>query len=242
MGDCAEMERTRALVGRYLELRAAQRRLNEQMLETLSRRALEETAKRLGLFAKDRIALEHEEDVAVLYDAALHDHAVSGVTAVARAFARTDVPRTRDESLVLRGMLDAYPTLLEVNEPIAGLGAAVVDVLADRELDLADRELSERGARGDHLVARVFTVEGITMTTGAAMLLDHRAAQLVAEAPPMPARGRHSRYRAAVATNLYRLALSGGDDGEQLFLVMAMRGGGAANDQSGRAIAARSRR
>ena len=95
------------------------------MIETLSRRAIEESAKRLGLFANGRLALEYDEDVAVLYDAAIYDHSVAGVSAAQRQFARTDVVRTRDESLVLRAMLDAYPTLLEVIEPMAGYGAVV---------------------------------------------------------------------------------------------------------------------
>jgi hypothetical protein len=235
------MEGTQAAVDRYLELRATQRRLNDQLIETLSRRAIEESAKRLGLFANGRLALEYDEDVAVLYDAAIYDHSVAGVSAVSRLFARTDVVRTRDESLVLRAMLDAYPTLLEVVEPISGYGAVVFDVLADREEELADIELSESGEPGDHLVARLLTVDDVTMTTGAAMLLDTRAAQMIAQAPPLPASGRHPRYRAVVATNLYRLALSDGEDASELFVAMAMRGGGAANDQMGVARAVRSR-
>lgn len=117
---------------RYPQLRATQRALNEKIVATLPRRAIEETARRLGLWSQGRLLLDYEEDVGVLYDAAIYDYSASGVNAVSRYAARRDAQRSTDETLLLRAMSNAYVTVVELVESIAGVGARVYDVLADR--------------------------------------------------------------------------------------------------------------
>lgn len=87
-----------------------------------------------------------------------------------------------------------------------------------------DVGLSQGASVKTFLVARLLEVEDLVMTTGAALVLDPLVAALVVDAPPLFDMARAPRYRAAIATNLYRLALADAEEAKRLVVAMSMNG------------------
>ena len=184
------------------------RSLNEAIADTLPKRAVEEAAKRLGVWSQGGFDVDSEEDLVVVLDAAVHDYAVAGTNAVARYAARRDATRPADATIVLDAMRDAYPALLEIVERVEGVGVRAYDVLADREELIVDPGLAKHAEEGTYFVTRLLSFEGMTTTTGAASGLVSSIAAIIAEAPPLPRFTQHAKYRSGIMTHLYRLALA----------------------------------
>lgn len=58
----------------YVRLRKTRRSLNDRIVKTLSKMALEETAKHLGLFATGAVVADSEADLDRLMDSAIYDY------------------------------------------------------------------------------------------------------------------------------------------------------------------------
>jgi hypothetical protein len=211
-------------IDRYQQLRAAQRTLNLSITETLSRRAIEETAKKLGLWKNGRPAVSDERELDLLNDAAVHDYAIAGVSAVARYAARKDLKLTPDEARLLRGMTDAHPTVIAVRETTPDLGAKVHDVLRDEELFLTDLALASSGAADASVVVRLMRVDGIVMTAGPGRAIDDNVGKLLAAVGKLPDSAWTARWRGAIGTNLYRIALADEDGARAVITSMMTHG------------------
>jgi len=195
-------------IDRYRQLREAQKALNVAITKTLSRRAIEETAKKLGLWRQGRPAVGDQLELEMLNDSAIYDYAISGVSAVARYAARPELRLEGDEKRMLRAMKDAYPTVLVVLETTPELGAKVHDVLRDQELFLTDLGIANTGEADAFVVARLMHVDGLVMTAGAGRAIDDNAGKLIAAAGKLPESAWTPRWRGSIGTNLYRLALA----------------------------------
>lgn len=197
----------------YALARAAHRKVNAAMLPTLSQRAIQETASRLGFRSRGSLDL-YEEELPLLYDGAFFDYLAGGVNAVERFAARKPYPSDSVHERVLEAMTRADMTVLEVDEIVPGVGAHVFDVLFQRDLFLADRLLSEHGHEDLIVAARVLDLGKFVMTTGAAIAFDAELAKFFdffyADAP-LPT-GRSTAERAKHARELIHYARTDPED------------------------------
>lgn len=191
---------------RYRHLRAIQRSLVQQMLKTLSKRAIDETARRLGFRMKGRVILDEHGELDVCLDSAVYDYLVDGQNAVGR-FAARHKPEG-DERAVLVAMLDSCPTVIEIQERLPGRGARVLDVLAAVDRIVSDDGLSTTAEPGLCLVARLLEIDGIVMTSGAPGWVPPAVADMLRLASPLEPKRWSRSQRAVVGSLLCRLTLT----------------------------------
>jgi len=195
----------------YQELRAVQRALNGEITKTLSRKAIEETARRLGLWEAGRIIFE-DEDVQLLNDSAIYDYFPSGKNAVERYAARGLYASGAKEHVVLEAMTKARVTLVELGARVPGAGVQARDLLFGGELLLADIGLSQTADEGIVLVTRLVDFPSFSMTTGIAQVFEPGLAALVARSfrdtmlRGVAASALDSRTRSRIGWLLFHLA------------------------------------
>jgi hypothetical protein len=175
----------------YLRLRETQRELNRALVKTLSKKAIEESARRLHLLERGTIAAEDESAMDLVMDTAIYDYYPSGgKNAVGRFAAQRRVEG--DEAIVLEAMCRAEFTLIELADPVEGVGMRAHDLIADEHFLLADVALSHAGAPGVVLATRILRFDSFGMTTGAHLVFDPELASLVTPSLHVFA-GRHKR-------------------------------------------------
>ena len=170
------------ILARYKQLRAVQRAVNGVLTKTLSRKAIEETARRVGLWEGGRIVFDDEREVDVLNDAAIYDYFPSGKkNAVERHASQDPYEPGSDERLVLEAMGVARVTLVELGTIVRDVGVLANDIVFGGDLLLADVGLSETAQQGMVLVTRLLEFEAFSMTTGVARDFDPELAVVVAK-------------------------------------------------------------
>jgi hypothetical protein len=163
------MTRHADLLARYTHLRRIGRELNNRLVGALSRSAIGEAGKKLGVLRGNALALDTEDELAVLMDFALHDVRRHRATAVERYLAERPPDTDADELPLLRAKRQARYSLFVVESADPGLGVHVRDLVRDESQFLVDVGLSQTAAVGMVLAARVMAPEGIGMTTGTAL-------------------------------------------------------------------------
>lgn len=200
------------VLAEYQEVRAVQRALNGDITKTLSRKALQETARRLGLCEAGRIVFEDEEEVQVLNDSAIYDYFPSGKNAVERYAARGLYEPSTKEHVVLEAMTKAHVTLVELGALVPGVGVQALDLLFGGDFLLADIGLSQTAEEGMILATRLLDFPSFSMTTGIAQACEARRAALVARSfgdtmlRGVAAAALDSRTRSRIGWRLFHLA------------------------------------
>jgi hypothetical protein len=163
----------------YTRLRETQRALNLTLTNALSKKAILESAERLGLVRRGRVIADSQLDLDLVMDTAVYDYYPSGnENAVARYAGRHEL--TGDAKTVLDAMLRARFTLVELGERVKGVGVQARDVVFAESFFLADVALSRTGVPGLVLATRLLSFESFRMTTGAYRLFDADLASLAA--------------------------------------------------------------
>ena len=170
------------ILARYLEIRAVQRALNSALTKTLSRKAVQETARNLGLsWGRGRIMFDDAREADILIDAALYDYFPGGGKSAVERYAVRD-ELGADQRLVIDAMCRARVTLVELRAVVPGVGVMASDLVFGHEFLLADQGLAKTADEGVVLVARLLEFPTFTMSTGAASLFEPGLADIVASA------------------------------------------------------------
>lgn len=156
------------LLPRYKHLRRVGLELNNRLVETVSRSALDEGGKKLGVLKRNVLTLDTEDEIAVVMDYCLHDVRRHGLNAVERYLNESPPAAGSDEWVLLRALRQARYSVFVVESAEPGVGVHVRDLLRDETLFLVDVGLGTTAA-GMVLAGRVMAPEGIGMTTGAAL-------------------------------------------------------------------------
>ncbi|HEY8272873.1 MAG TPA: hypothetical protein VIG33_18410 [Pseudobdellovibrionaceae bacterium] len=153
----------------YKEIRALGRRLNQRLVRLLSRRNIEESGKRLGVFRHGTLALDTEDEITMVMDFGIHDLRHDGKNAVDRLLSSPESELSSEELAYLTSLSKAFYSLFLAQENKPGIGVRVLDLVTEKERFIFDIGFSETARKGAILATRIFTHEGITMTTGAAL-------------------------------------------------------------------------
>lgn len=209
------LDEARSFVPTYQRLREVQRRLNETLFSTVSPKGVKESARAIDIWRDGGIVFDHQDDVGVLADFAIHDYRASGKNAVER-FVGSRAPALDDEDVatVIRGMLAARYTLVGVTEVLDGAGVQVLDLLYGTRMVLIDVSLGEIATPRTVLAARLLPMGGWCMTSGATLPVDAELARLfvVGLGDVSTLLKSEAHRRAQIARMVIRLALADPDD------------------------------
>jgi hypothetical protein len=159
------------MVGRYKQLRQIGLSLNMQLTKILSKSEIHEGGRKLGILKNETLVLENEDEIAILMDFCLHDVRRYGINAIDRFLAQSPPPLDSDTMLILQGKREARYSLFMVEATEPGIGVRVRDLLYEEDVFITDVGFSTSAEIGLVMAFRLMTVDGINMTTGAALPL-----------------------------------------------------------------------
>ena len=132
------------LVDRYREYRRIVWKLNNEVLpEYLSRPTLDTAGKKLGMLRRNAVVMDHEDELGLWMDYAIHDVWERGGNAVSRYRANVPPDPRSDRYTVVKAMSESFYTLVRVVEVLRKVGVRVFDLWADREYLLIDMGFSQ---------------------------------------------------------------------------------------------------
>jgi hypothetical protein len=164
----------------YQRIRPTKFRLNNILAQTLSKSALNESGRRLGILKGGVLVFGSEDELAVLMDYAIYNCPVNGRNAVQQYFEKTPPRPQSEEMAVLKALLEARYTLFEVSEAVPGVGLVVKDLRTGDAHFLCDINLGSTATIQMVLATRVVAMEGFVMTGGAALPVTPAAMKRIA--------------------------------------------------------------
>lgn len=164
----------------YERLRRARKRLNEHLMDLISREEVMQAGELLGFMGEGgQLVFDTEDDTSLLFDFAIHRSMRDGGTAPQRLHAQRAPGLKADERRLLAGMLEATFGLYVVDEPIAGLGARVRDGGTDREYLVADFGLAETAYENATFLGRLLNVGDFHVTSGAVVPVNQEGLEAI---------------------------------------------------------------
>lgn len=157
------------MIARYQELRVIGRELNGQLTHSLSKRIMMEGGRRLGIARGNTLVFDTEDEASVLVDYCIHDLRHDGQNAVDRYLVLRSHELKSEQASYLHSLANAYYSIFVItgNEP--GVGVNARDLIFEYDHFIVDIGFSNTAHPDFILASRIFTHEGITMTTGAAL-------------------------------------------------------------------------
>ncbi len=162
---------TAEIVALYQRLRSVRLRLNNELVGRLSRNALEEGGKKLGILRRGMFVFDNEDESSVLMDYCIHDVYRSGRNAIDQYLEDNPPDPVSDEMACLQAMRHAKYALVIVTRIEPGVGCHIHNLFTGETRLLVDMGFSET-ARPDVLLAtRLLDFGAFVTTTGAAVPL-----------------------------------------------------------------------
>ena len=163
---------TRQDVERYQQLRAANVKLSQRILETVPKKAWDDIGDAIGILRDGVLVFDSEDMVGVLGDCLLYNWFQNGKNVV-QLFASTHVMNSgSDEDVVLRACLSAKYRILKVQSALPGAGIYCQDLLSGFELFLMDVGMSKTATKGYSVATRTLPIDEYWVTGGAGLPID----------------------------------------------------------------------
>jgi hypothetical protein len=121
---------TSADVERYKRLRRLAADLNQRMVRTIPRQAIDEIACALGIKRRGVLVFRSESETNIVMDCCLHDWIRDGRSVVENYAARHPALAGTEEAELLEGLLQATYRVLIPKSRSQGAGAYALDLLA----------------------------------------------------------------------------------------------------------------
>ena len=157
------------LVNKYKRFRQINRELNSILTKRLSRNALDEAGRKLGILEGDVLVLGREDEMSVLMDYCIYEYRENGQNAVSRYLAESPPAGDTDEYTVLKAMSQSLYTLIKVAKVLPGVGVEADDLFSDRTYPLIDIGFGSSAVEGFALATRLIPFTDFVMTSGAAL-------------------------------------------------------------------------
>lgn len=159
------------IIDRYHCLRAASTRHHSGALGCLTRQAILEQAKRLGLAYGRTLLAESEEEMTLLFDLAIYTAKPGRSRAIDRYARSVTLQPGSDEALTLDAMCQARFSLWRIERRHIG-GVMVADLLRDGETWLLDQGLAHSAYPGMTVASRLCWPAEFAMTCGVVVPVD----------------------------------------------------------------------
>jgi hypothetical protein len=200
------------ILDRYRRLRAISTRHHSAALEFVSRQAILEHAKRLGLAVGRMLVADSEEEMTLAFDLALYT-AKDGRSRALDRYARAARPSpASDEARMLDAMRRARFSIWRIERRHETAGLIVADVLREAEVWLVDEKLEASAPPGMAFAGRVCEPEKFAITCGVVVPLDRDLIEEVTLDTLAWRRGDPEQIAEdpRFATAIYRTALDSG--------------------------------
>jgi hypothetical protein len=168
-GAALDVTNLAEILARYRQARSVSMPLNTKLAHQISKRALDQGGKNLGILKGGTLVFDIEDEVAVLMDHCIYDLCDGGRNAVDQYLLDSPPPVDSPEMACLRAMQRAWYSLFCVEVRHSGYGLTVRDVISDKVYFLADQGFSLTGVPGMLMATRLVPRDGFAMTTGAAL-------------------------------------------------------------------------
>jgi len=151
---------------RYRHLRLISIGHHSGALKFLSRQALLEHAKRLGLAAQGILVAESEAEMTLVFDLALYTAKERRSRALDRYARATPLPPGSDAARVLEAMRQARFSVWRIDRRHETAGLIITDVLREAELWLVDEQLEASAPVGLCFAGRLCQPDRFAMSCG----------------------------------------------------------------------------
>jgi len=200
------------ILARYRHLRAIAMRHNSAALGFVSRQAVLDNAKRLGLAEGRMLVAESEEEMTLVFDLALHAVKEARSRALDRYARATPLPPGSDEALMLDAMRHARFSVWRIERRHETAGLVVTDVLREAEEWLIDEKLEASAPAGMVFAGRVCEPGSFAMTCGVVVPVTRNLIEEVTRDTLARRRGDPGQIAQdpRFATAIYRAAIDGG--------------------------------
>jgi len=156
----------------YQQLRAISKRHNDKLTQLISTGSLLQQARRLGLARGKTLLLEDMDELAYVFDLAIHTAPPSRTRVIDRYAQAAKFAPGSDEARVLEAMQAAQFAILEVVRRHETAGLIMLDVYRDIEVWLVDIGLEASLRDGEILATRLYTPDRFSITAGVCIPFD----------------------------------------------------------------------
>ena len=158
-----------AMVPRYQHLRQISKKLNTDVVRTLSQDMLLAGGRALGVLKGKTLVMDSYDDGDLLMDYCLYNVHRDGMNAVQLYLANHRPPDGSDELFLLTAKTQAYYSVFLVQEVVKQTGLKLLDMLTQTTLFLMDIGLSNTAQKGLCLAGRMIPLGDYWMCSGTAI-------------------------------------------------------------------------
>ena len=207
----ADMSRDEILA-RYRHLRAIATRHHTEALQFLSRSALLEQARQLGLTTGKTLVAESMDEFTLVFDLAIYTTRPGHARAIDRYARAAQLQPGSDELVMLEAMRQARFSVWRVERRHEVVGLIVQDLLRQDEAWLVDEAMERSAPEGMTMAMRLCTPDTFTMTSGIIVPVDREVLEEVFDEVLPRVRGSPDQVAndRRFATAIYRTAVARG--------------------------------
>src|SRR4051812_23177970 len=154
------------ILERYRHLRAISTGHHSGALKFVSKQAILEHAKRLGLATGGMLVAESEAEMTLVFDLALYTARERRSRALDRYARATPLPPGSDAARVLEAMRHARFSVWRIKQRHETAGLIITDVLREAELWLMDEQLEASASEGLSFAGRICEPDRFAMSCG----------------------------------------------------------------------------
>ena len=154
------------ILQRYRHLRAISTGHHSGALKFLSRQALLEYAKRLGLASGGMLVAESEAEMTLVFDLALYTAKERRSRALDRYARATPLPPGSDAARMLEAMRHARFSVWRIKQRHEAAGLIITDVLREAEVWLVDEQLEASAPEDLSFAGRICEPDRFAMSCG----------------------------------------------------------------------------
>ncbi len=160
------------VLARYRRLRDMSIAIHNAAMKHLTRAAIIDQARALGIASGSKLMLESEDELDLVFDLAIHAPRNGRSRAIDRYRKAACFPPGSDEARLLAAMCAAEFSLWRVERRHDVAGLVLLDIIRERETWLIDEGLTATLEDGDSIATRVARPGPFAMTLGVAMPVD----------------------------------------------------------------------
>jgi hypothetical protein len=200
------------ILARYRHLRAIATRHHTEALQFLSRSALLEQARQLGLATGKTLVAESMDEFTLVFDLAIYTTRPGHSRAIDRYARAARLQPGSDELVMLEAMHQARFSIWRVERWHEVVGLVVQDLLRQDEAWLVDEAMERSAPEGMTMAMRLCTPDAFTMTSGIIVPVDREALEEVFDEVLPRVRGSPDQVAndRRFATAIYRTAVARG--------------------------------
>lgn len=200
------------ILTRYRHLRGLAARHHTEALKFLSRSAILEQARHLGLTMGKTLVAESIDEMTLAFDLALHTARPGHSRAIDRYARAAQLQPGSDEFVALEAMRQARFAVWRVERRHDVAGLIVRDLLRQDEAWLVDEALEQSAPEGMAMAMRLCTPDAFAMTSGIIVPVDREGMEEVLDQVLPRIRGEPDQVAndRRFATALYRMAVANG--------------------------------